>query len=342
MLKDVTMYSALPHPDAPIGSRAMTEDSVDLSAHSEAAAPTDTREAISKDDLRALQRKSDLRGAIQLVGHVAAMGASGWALWAYWQTDWRIAVPALVVYGFTLVTMFGALHENVHRTAFRTIWANDAVAWFAGLCSFYNSSFYRHFHGWHHRFTQDPVKDPELEGGKPTGWGSYLVEMSGVPWWIGKVKTYAVICCGRMGRFPYVPAKARGEVVRSVRLQMLAYAAVIALSFVLRQPLFLVLWLVPVAVAQPLLRGLTMAEHTGCSENDDPLTNTRTTHTWFPVRFLMWNMPYHAEHHRYPALPFHALAAAHERMKPVLAHVATGGYLAAHWSIIRGFRRSPT
>jgi fatty acid desaturase len=235
--------------------------------------------------------------------------------------------------------MLGILPENVHRTAFRTAWANDAVGWFAGLCSGYSSTFYRHYHGWHHRFTQIPGKDPELEDPKPTSLGAYIVEMSGIPWWIGKIKTYAIISAGRTERYPYIPVKARGEVVRSVRLQMLCYAALIAVSIILRQPLFLVFWLVPVAVAQPLLRGLTMAEHTGCTYDDDPLTNTRTTRTLYPIRFLMWNMPYHAEHHRYPALPFHALGAAHKRMRPALAHVASG-YFAAHWSIIRGFRRA--
>ena len=55
-----------------------------------------------------------------------------------------------------------------------------------GLLSFYNSTFYRHYHGWHHRFTQIPGQDPELEDRKPTSLLTYVVEMSGVPWWIGQ------------------------------------------------------------------------------------------------------------------------------------------------------------
>ena len=38
--------------------------------------------------------------------------------------------------------------------------ANDLVGWIAGVLSFYNSTFYRHFHAWHHRYTQE--RDPEL------------------------------------------------------------------------------------------------------------------------------------------------------------------------------------
>ncbi|MGR3468946.1 MAG: fatty acid desaturase, partial [Shimia sp.] len=41
------------------------------------------------------------------------------------------------------------------------------------------------------------------------------------------------------------------------------------------------------------------------------LENSRTTFTNRVVRFLAWNMPYHAEHHAYPQVPFHQLPALH-------------------------------
>jgi len=44
--------------------------------------------------------------------------------------------------------------------------------------------------------------------------------------------------------------------------------------------------------------------------------------TGFPIRFLMWNMPYHAEHHLCPAVPFHQLPALHRLLQEKLAHVA--------------------
>jgi fatty acid desaturase len=52
--------------------------------------------------------------------------------------------------------------------------------------------------------------------------------------------------------------------------------------------------------------------------------NTRTTFTTAIVRFLAWNMPYHAEHHTYPAVPFHNLPALHLRMKAHLKVTADG------------------
>jgi fatty acid desaturase len=113
------------------------------------------------------------------------------------------------------------------------------------------------------------------------------------------------------------------------------YVGAMAASVAAGHAYFVTFWLLPVAIAQPLLRAILLAEHTGCTENDNPLTNTRTTRTLWPVRFFMWEMPYHAEHHRYPALPFFALASAHLRLGPHLAHVARDGYLGVHAALLR-------
>jgi fatty acid desaturase len=48
----------------------------------------------------------------------------------------------------------------------------------------------------------------------------------------------------------------------------------------------------------------------------------------------MWNMPYHAEHHSYPQIPFYQLPEAHLKMRANLAHIAPG-YIAANRAIVR-------
>ena len=240
-----------------------------------------------------------------------------------------------ITLGFTLVTMFAAMHEAVHRTAFKSQQLNDGVAWFAGLLSFYNSTFYRPYHGWHHRFTQLPGKDPELDDPKPTSFTRYVIEMSGAPWWIGKLRTHAKLATGNTASYPFLNDQVAPLVVRSVRLQLLTYAVLEGASLALGYPYFALYWLLPVALAQPLLRVILLAEHTGCTEDDNPLSNTRTTYTVLPVRFLMWEMPYHAEHHRYPAMPFFALARAHQTVGPHLRFVARRGYLGMHVTLLQ-------
>jgi fatty acid desaturase len=293
-------------------------------------------------ELRLLQRRSDAKGLVRLALHLAAISCTLWIYAASIQlrSSWLLIAAAAVAYGFTLVTMFATMHECVHRTAFKSRRLNDSVAWFAGLLSFYNSTFFRHYHGWHHRFTQIAGKDPELDDPKPTSVRSYVLEMSALPWWLGKLRTHWNLAFGRVSSYAFLSAETAPAVVRSDRLQLLVYALGIAISVVLRRPLFVTYWLLPVAVAQPLLRFILLAEHGGCSQDDDALTNTRTTYTVFTIRLLMWNMPYHAEHHRYPALPFFTLAHAHQTLRPSLSHVAQKGYLGVHIDYLKAMTSS--
>jgi fatty acid desaturase len=292
---------------------------------------------IAAELLRRLQQRSDARGALRLAGHLAVMIITAWLYASSLGGPLLLSGIAATAYGFTFVTMFAAMHECVHRTAFRSQWANDAVGFVAGVLSFYNATFYRYYHTWHHRFTNQPGRDPELDDAKPKDVLEYLIEMSGVSWWIGKLKTYFKLARGQFD-YPFLNAKTGAEAVRSVRWQLALYAAAIATSFALARPYFLLYWLIPLLLAQPLLRGILLAEHTGCAELDAPLANTRTTYTAFPVRFLMWEMPYHAEHHRYPALPFFALAEAHRSMGPLLAHVARDGYVGMHVAFLKSLK----
>jgi fatty acid desaturase len=100
----------------------------------------------------------------------------------------------------------------------------------------------------------------------------------------------------------------------------------------------LLYWIGPLLLAQPILRAILVTEHTGCSLDSNPLTNTRTTLVSWPVRLVHWNMPYHAEHHLYPAIPFHALPAAHQLLRERFRHVVRG-YVAGNREILAGLPR---
>ena len=78
-----------------------------------------------------------------------------------------------------------------------------------------------------------------------------------------------------------------------------------------------------------------LAEHALCPISPDLLENTRTTYTNALVRFLAWNMPYHAEHHAFPAIPFHRLPAANRIISARLKTTAPG-----YWSVQRDLLRS--
>jgi fatty acid desaturase len=296
---------------------------------------TDPRQILSVDDLKTLNARSNRKGFRQLAAHLLVMGISGW-LWATQRETAAIALPALVIYGFSLATMFAAVHECVHRSAFASNPVNDVVGWWAGVLSGYNSTFYRRYHKWHHRYTKIEGKDPELTDLIPSTWAEYLWVMSGIPWWWGKLQGHWHVAMGRFENMPYLPATAYGEVQRSTWLQLGVYGGAIALSIAVQHPWFGLYWLLPLAVGQPLLRFILIAEHTGCPNGDNPLTNTRTTLTLWPLKLLMWNMPFHAEHHLYPSIPFHQLPAAHRALAPHFTYVESG-YVQVNRAIVAHF-----
>jgi fatty acid desaturase len=67
------------------------------------------------------------------------------------------------------------------------------------------------------------------------------------------------------------------------------------------------------------------------------LENTRTTYTNPAIRFLAWNMPYHAEHHIFPAMPFHRLPEAN-RMIATRLRIAAPGYCSVQRELLRSFK----
>ena len=282
--------------------------------------------------VRSLSERSDLQGFLRFGTHFALMALTGTLVWLA-MPNWYLMVPAMILYGFTIVTMFAPMHECVHRTAFATPVLNEVFGWVAGLLSFYNFTYYRYYHTWHHRYTQDLNRDPELMTPKPRNLFEYLTEISAIPFWRLRPMMFARLALGMTSQYPFVPAKARQKIAISAGLQLAVYVAGIT-SIVMGYPYALYFFFLPAILAQPLLRAILIAEHTGCSNDEDGLTNTRTTLTSLPIRLLMWNMPYHTEHHLYPSIPFYQLPKAHTELREKLVHLAPS-YVAANQTIIR-------
>jgi fatty acid desaturase len=52
----------------------------------------------------------------------------------------------------------------------------------------------------------------------------------------------------------------------------------------------------------------------------------------------MWDMPYHAEHHLFPSIPFHRLSDAHVLLRSRLGFIQPG-YLRWNLGFIRSLAR---
>lgn len=288
---------------------------------------------IDRARLAALNTRSDARGLLHLAGHGMALLISGIVL-SRAIGNWWI-VPATVLHGAALVFLFAPLHETIHRTAFKSRWLNDGLAWLFGLILVLPPNYFRFFHFAHHRHTQDPLNDPELASLKPATSAQWLLHVSGWRYWRAGIAGLFIHALGRIPE-PFLAApRAAASVIAEARMFLMVYAVIAIIALLTGSWAPLTYWILPGLAGQPLLRLYLLAEHTGCPLVPDMLANSRTTLTNAFVRFFAWNMPYHAEHHAFPSVPFHALPDLHRDLRPDLKVIATG-YIAVNREILRG------
>lgn len=275
--------------------------------------------SLSAEQCRELTETSDLRGLTQLVLHLGAILVVAGLITArvpFWQV-------LMLPHGILLVFLFTLLHESSHQTPFRSRWLNLAAAHISGFLILLPPRWFRYFHFAHHRFTQIQGKDPELAVPKPESWGAYILHVSGIPVWISHFSTLMSNAAGRC-EDTFVPVGKRSAIRDEARLMIAAYLALFLGSVALGSPLLIYVWLIPLLLGQPFLRLYLLAEHGNCAFVANMLENSRTTYTNALVRALAWNMPYHAEHHSYPGVPFHKLPDLHRLAEQHLRVTETG------------------
>ena len=269
-------------------------------------------------------QRSDFRGWIQTVLHLGLFFATtALAYFFYLQIDnnnWYWSVPLLLVALFLHGTMgpfmgLKAIHELQHGTVFKTRWLNVLFEQVYAFISWSDNIWYRESHAIHHRATCHREFDGEVV---------LPIRFSLRRWrvWLGllgrnpqatwhRLKVVWRHANGRVSGawyehvLPESNLKLRTRHRNWVRI-LLGGHGLMACLFLATGHWFLVVvftfgtfycgWL-------GFLCGLP--QHYGLnSDIPDFRVNTRTfTCSWLPA-FYYWNMQYHLEHHRYPAVPF--------------------------------------
>ena len=290
--------------------------------------------------LRELSVRSDRKGALRSAGHYAAivlMGALIWKVSSAYGVLW--ALPLMAVQGYFVAFLFMAVHETAHKTAFRSRGLNLAVGYLSALIIGLPYEYYCLFHWDHHRYTQDPAKDPELiVGVKPTSETQLAIAYSGLLQVAGRFWLMIVHAGAGRVTVPWVPENKRAIIVREARSYLALYALLLAVSLLFSSAILLWVWIVPLLLGQLVLRPYLYAEHTGCERTRSAFENTRTTYTGRLVKWFTWNMPYHVEHHAYPSIPFHALPKLNAIVDGEIVHRGRG-YLATTRETFGWFRR---
>ena len=131
---------------------------------------------LSKQDLAELTQISAWRGPVHLALHgllILALGAATLGL------HWGFLFPL----GLSLGALFPCMHEATHRHILRSPGGNALIARVCGIVLLLPSIWFRHFHQAHHRYTQDPERDPELATPRPQSPAAYLWHLTGLPAW---------------------------------------------------------------------------------------------------------------------------------------------------------------
>lgn len=300
-----------------------------------------------------INQSSDVAGFLQLFFHAgcAAVGAC--------VIHYSLAagsIPGLVVgelmLGFVSSFYFAGFHEFIHNTAFRSKWINKALAHVMGVFIFRGANWFWCFHWLHHRYTQDPEKDPELSGGSSDladpsrSILMYIRFLTGWPFGLERTVGMAKMALGwRID--PWVQEAGMEEAVRvEAGVHVLIYVAFVCAAIFEEHIRAFVIWywVLPHILGAGHLRFYQFAEHRACESGTytdlDAWGAARTTATWWFYKQLAWNMPFHIEHHAWPAIPFHLLPVVHERIKdsqPKNRCLISGdaGYIAIHLDFLR-------
>ena len=247
-----------------------------------------------------IKQTSDLEGLKQVAWHGGcwALGAAVSILGASLNM-WPVSWLGMFFMSFVVSFNFMALHETVHRSAFKSRWLNYLVMHVAGFLCLRPATHYFYYHWGHHKYTGNPQMDSELQ---PSALDmdvstipGYLLYISGLPFWFDAITTTLSHAVGRVQPHEkyLAAARARADVVAEARAYALLYAALLAACAAAGPagpgPALLQYWILPSVLGQPMLRFYLFSEHRGCQDTPDSiLANTRTTAAHPLYRRMAW------------------------------------------------------
>ena len=134
------------------------------------------------------------------------------ACW-WWARKWWLLLP---VQGIAIIFLFTLEHECTHRTPFAHPRINEWVGRGCGFLLLLPFDWFRYFHLAHHRWTNLPGKDPELDSDKPATRRGWWLHVCGLPYWAGMARQTFDLALGR-GSAPYLPTPALPRIYAEAR-----------------------------------------------------------------------------------------------------------------------------
>ena len=274
-------------------------------------------------------QKSDNPALLRfVVMYLMFLGTSACVVIFWFAPIWQMILSQFA-FGIVCCSTFACEHETIHNTAFSSKQLNQIAARLVGIAHLYASTAFRELHFTHHRYTHQPGMDPEISfANKPLpsvirNIPSYLAWLSGLPLLIFKIFMLVIGAFGmpeffRKNFFSFIRPEVRLKLAVESWYILLIYGSLAFLASYVNSGFWGIF--VGQVVGHCILTTYLIAEHNGLPYEGNIFDKTRSMKTNKFVKILMWNMPYHAEHHAYPAIPFHALPELHELIKEEISH----------------------
>ncbi len=300
-------------------------------------------EEVSTEALHNLIRRTNHPALVRFVAMYMLVICTGiWVVLA-WQGAWWNLTLSQLGFGTMVCSAFACLHETAHGTAFDSKRLNRIAAFLCGLVHLYPSSLFRELHFTHHRHTHVPGLDPEISlGNRPapsviSNLPMYLGWLTGLPLLMFKIGMLVSGALGmpevlRINLYPFVRPSMRRTIAVESACVLIFHVALLLMAIFVHSGFWGIF--VGQVVGHCLLAAYLTPEHNGLPHDGNILEKTRSMDTNRLVKLLMWNMPYHAEHHAFPAVPFHALPSLREHIQNELKH-RTHGYSNFHVGVVK-------
>ncbi len=275
------------------------------------------RSPVDRKRMRQLMERTDRQAALNT------------ALWLGLIVTFAIAITLTWFHWYSLVLMvpYGALwclggdsrcHESGHKTMFHTRWLNHAMFQLSCFMVMHEPIMRRWDHTRHHTDTVVVGRDREFIEQAPPRVPHVFLLFTGLPQLIAHLRGMARRIVGRIAPDErlIIPESEFPALIRQSRIIVAIHLGIVALAVVTRSIVPLVLTSFATCYGAWALYLVGFTQHVALAEDvTDYRLNTRTVRMNVVWRFLYCNMNYHLEHHMYPMVPFHSLAALHDEIK---------------------------
>ncbi len=288
-------------------------------------------ELLTRDEIRALSRRSNLRGALDLTTSWGIIVAAFATVAAH--PTWRTIVVAMILIGGRQLGLAVLMHEAAHRTLFESRALNDWCGrWLCAAPIWNRVEAYRTHHIGHHSHTgteRDP--DRSLVVPFPVAKASLARKLLRDITGIAGVKRVVGQLLMDAGVLEYTASpettridqrgRSAGDVARTLArnlgptllFNLVLLGVFAAIGRVWLYALWAGSWLTTYSL---FLRVRSIAEHACTEWSEDPLRNTRTIRAGLIARLTVapHHVGYHIEHHLLVSAPHWALPRMHRML----------------------------